>query len=419
MKTFAFSVLGCKVNDYEATVLKNKLIQNGYKEVSFKEVADMYVIFTCCVTNTAESKTRKMVHHARNTNPYAYVVAVGCLVQIKGDSKDFDVADLIVGSKDKDKLYNLISEGVKSKQVSELNNKFTELYLDTYPGKSRSFLKVQDGCNQFCSYCIIPYARGRESSANHLKIIEQARQLAKTSKELVLVGIHTGRYNDGEYKLFDLLKDLCQIDDLKTIRLSSIEVTEITDDIIELMKNSNKLAHHLHIPLQAGSNNILKAMNRPYTIEEYKERIACIRSQIKDVSISTDLIVGFPGESEEDFNETLNNLRDIKFSFIHCFPYARKTGTRADKLDGHLDERIKKDRLYKVQELEKKYTLEYRSIFLNKEMEMLVEKVDDEKIYGYVKEYFYVCARGKANVGDIVKVIIDEVNADEVLAHVS
>ena len=185
------------------------------------------------------------------------------------------------------------------------------------------------------------------------------------------------------------------------------------------MKNSDKLAHHLHIPLQAGSNNILKAMNRPYTVEDYKNRIAYIREQIKGVSISTDLIVGFPGESEDDFNETLNNLKDIKFSFIHCFPYARKSGTKADKLEGHLDERIKKERLYKVQELEKEYTLKYRSSFLNKEMEMLVEKVSDDKIYGYVKEYFYICTKGKARVGDIVKVTIDEVNENEVLAHVS
>lgn len=419
MKTFAFSVLGCKVNDYEATVLKNKLIENGYKEVSFKEKADIYVIFTCCVTNTAESKTRKMVHHARNTNPDAFIVAVGCLVQIKGDSKDFDVADLIVGSKDKDKLYDLIKDGIKSKDVSKLNNKFTELYLDTYPGKSRSFLKVQDGCNQFCSYCIIPYARGRETSANHLKVIEQAKQLAKTSKELVLVGIHTGRYNDGDYKLYDLLKDLCSISDLKTIRLSSIEITEIGDDIIELMKNNNKLAHHLHIPLQAGSDSVLKAMNRPYTIEEYKDRINYIRSQIKDISISTDLIVGFPNESEENFEETINNLKDIKFSFIHCFPYARKSGTKADSLSGHIDERIKKERLYKVQEVEKEFTLEYRSSFINKELELLVEKCDDNNVYGYVKEYFYVIAKGKGNIGDIVKVVIDEVDDNEVVGHVS
>ncbi len=419
MKTFAFSVLGCKVNDYEATVLKNKLIENGYQEVSFKEKADIYVIFTCCVTNTAESKTRKMVHHARNTNPDAYVVAVGCLVQIKGDSKDFDVADLIVGSKDKDKLFDLIKDGIKSKNVSQLNTKFTELYLDTYPGKSRSFLKVQDGCNQFCSYCIIPYARGRETSANHLKVIEQAKKLSKTSKELVLVGIHTGRYNDGEYKLYDLLKDLCAIDDLKTIRLSSIEITEIGDDIIKLIKTSNKLAHHLHIPLQAGSDSVLKAMNRPYTIEQFKDRINYIRKEIKDISISTDLIVGFPNESEEDFKETLDNLSDIKFSFIHCFPYARKSGTKADSLSGHIDERIKKERLYKVQEIEKQYTLAYRSSFINKEMELLVEKCDEENVYGYIKEYFYVCAKGKGNIGDIVKVIIDEVKENEVIGHVS
>ncbi len=419
MRSFAMMILGCKVNDYEATVLKNKLLENGYKEVSFKEKADIYIIFTCCVTNTAESKTRKMVHRARNTNPDAYVVAVGCLVQIKGDSYDFDAADLIVGSKDKDKLFDLIDKNVKTKVVSPLNNDFNNLTLESYPGKSRAFLKIQDGCNQFCAYCIIPYARGRETSGRHQDIIKQAKILAKTSKELVLVGIHTGRYFDGEYHLYDLLKDLCQIEELETIRLSSIEVTEINDDIIDLMLKSNKLAHHLHIPIQSASDEILKSMHRPYTIKEYKDRIAYIRNKINDISISTDLIVGFPGESEDLFNETIDNLKDIEFSFIHVFPYARKTGTLADKLDGHIDEKIKKERLYKVEDTQKPLTLKFINQFKGHTLKILVERKDEDFIYGYTKQYFYVKAKGNANIGDVVDVLIDEVANDEVLGHVS
>ena len=419
MKSFAMMILGCKVNDYEATVLKNKLLENGYKEVSFKEKADIYIVFTCCVTNTAESKTRKMVHRARNTNPDAYVVAVGCLVQIKGDSYDFDAADLIVGSKDKDKLFDLIDKNVKSKIVSPLNNDFNNLTLESYPGKSRAFLKVQDGCNQFCAYCIIPYARGRETSGRHEDIIKQARILSKSSKELVLVGIHTGRYFDGEYHLYDLLKELCEIEELETIRLSSIEVSEINDDIIDLMATNNKLAHHLHIPIQSGSDEILKSMHRPYTIKEYKDRITYIRSKIEDISISTDLIVGFPGESEELFNETINNLKDIEFSFIHVFPYARKTGTVADKIEGHIDEKIKKERLYKVENMQEPLTIKFINKYKGHNLKMLVEKKDNDYVYGYTKQYFYLKAKGDGNVGDVVNVVVDKVSSGEVLGHVS
>lgn len=419
MKTFAMMILGCKVNDYEATVLKTQLLEAGYKEVNYKEVADIYIIFTCAVTNTAESKTRKMVHRARNTNPNAYVVAVGCLVQIKGDSKDFDVADLIVGSKDKDRLFSLIDSNTKSKEVKPLNKNYENLYLESYPGKSRAFLKVQDGCNQFCSYCIIPYARGREVSANHNDVINEAKKLAKYSKELVLVGIHTGRYFDGEYHLYDLLKDLEKIEGLETIRLSSIEVVEVNNDIIDLIKHSSKIAHHLHIPVQSASNTILKAMNRPYTIEEYKDRIAYIRKEIPDISISTDLIVGFPGESDELFNETLNNLKDIKFSFIHTFPYARKKGTKADEIDNQVDERIKKERVNTILEFEKPYTRDFISKFINKEVKMLIEKIDDEYVYGYSKQYFYIKAKGNGQIGDIVDVIIDKIEDEQVIGHVS
>ncbi len=418
MKSFAIMVLGCKVNDYEATFLRNKMLKD-YKEVSFKEAADIYIIFTCCVTNMAEAKTRKMLHKAKANNPDAYVVAIGCLSQIKGDSEDFKDVDLIIGSSKKKDAYELINEHFKGDVVEKLEDvKFENLCLDSYPKKSRCFLKVQDGCNQYCAYCIIPYARGKERSADYEDLIKQAIILSKTNKELVLTGIHTGRYNDGKHNLYDLLKGLSEIEDLKTIRLSSIEINEISDEIIELMKNNSKLAHHLHIPVQSCNDVILKSMNRTYTIEEFINRINYIRKQIPDISISTDLIVGFPGESDELFKDTIENIKKIKFSFIHVFPYSRKKGTKADKFEGHLDSKIKKERVNQIIDINRELILDFNSKFINKELELLIEKKDDNYVYGYVKQYFYVKANGNGNIGDIVKIIVDEVNIDEVLGHV-
>ena len=420
MKTFAMMILGCKVNDYEATYLRNQLLNNNYQEVSFKNIADIYIIFTCCVTNTAESKTRKMFHRARALNKNAYIVAVGCLSQIKGNDDDFKDIDLVVGSYHKDDLFKLINDNYIGNLIDKNDNpEFEKLYFDKYPFKSRSFLKIQDGCNQYCSYCIIPYARGKERSGNYDDLIRQAKILSKTNKELVLTGIHTGRYNDGKHNLADLLRGLCAIEDLKTIRLSSIEINEISDEIIELMKDNPKIAHHLHIPVQSCNNEILKLMNRPYTIEKYMERINYIREKIDDISISTDLIVGFPNESIELFNNTINNLKKIKFSFVHVFPYARKKGTKADNLCGHIDNSIKKQRVNEVFAIQKDIEKEFINRFVDKELELLIEKKDDQYVYGYVKQYFYMKILGQGEVGDIIKVKIDKISDDEVLGHVA
>lgn len=417
MKTYAMMVLGCKVNDYEATYVRENM-NKYFSETDFKSKADIYLIFTCCVTNTAEAKTRKFIHAARRNNPDAYIAAIGCLSQIKSDSEVFEDVDLIIGSDSKDKIVDLILEGVKKNVVSkEISKDFEDLYIASYPTKSRSFLKIQDGCNQFCSYCIIPYSRGRERSGDHIKILQEARTLAKTNKEIVLTGIHTGRYNDGEYDLYHLLKDLCEIEELKTIRLSSIEITEINDSIIQLMKENEKLAHHLHIPVQTCSNAILKAMRRPYTIEEYIDRVEFIRSQIPAISISTDLIVGFPNENEMEFEETLENLRKIAFSFIHVFPYSRKAGTLADKMEGHIDPKIKKARVKQVMELEKGYTGAYHQTFIGKSVKVLVEKNDDRYSYGYSREYIYTKIEGNLEVGELYDVIIDRIENDEVIGH--
>ena len=418
MKTYGMMVLGCKVNDYEATYVRENMNRH-FTEVSFKDKADIYLIFTCCVTNMAEAKTRKFIHAARRNNPDSYIVAIGCLSQIKGDSEVFDDVDLIIGSDDKDRIVDLVLENVRVNNVHEkIDSSFEHLFIESYETKSRSFLKVQDGCNQFCSYCIIPYARGRERSGDHKILLKEAEVLAKKNKEIVLTGIHTGRYNDGEYDLYSLLNDLCQIRELETIRLSSIEITEISDQIIELMSENDKLAPHLHIPVQSLDDHILKAMNRPYSVEEYKSRISYIRSRIKDIAISTDLIVGFPGETDEYFENTLDNIKDIEYSFIHIFPYSRKSNTAADKMSDHIDPQVKKARLKTVETLQAEYTKKYHDRFLGKQVKVLVEKVQNGYSYGYSKEYIYTKINSALSVGDIYNVIIDG-TSDEVIGHVA
>ncbi|MBQ6559527.1 MAG: tRNA (N(6)-L-threonylcarbamoyladenosine(37)-C(2))-methylthiotransferase MtaB [Erysipelotrichaceae bacterium] len=418
MKTYAMMVLGCKVNDYEATYVREKL-NRSYQEVDFKEKADIYIIFTCCVTNTAESKTRKFLHDARRNNPDAYIVAVGCMSQIKGDSSDFDDADLLIGSDQKDKMIDLILNETKGSRVHEkISTEFEELFVESYPKKSRAFLKIQDGCNQFCSYCIIPYARGRQRCARHEDVLKQAEILARTNKEIVLTGIHTGRYDDGEYDLHHLLKDLVQIEDLHTIRISSIEMNEVTDEIIGLMKENNKIAHHLHVPVQALNDTILSKMNRPYTLEEYIERISFIHEQIPGISIGTDLIVGFPYETDEIFEEYLDALKKIRFAFVHVFPYARKKGTVADTFDHQIDNHKKKERVRQIIDLQQKLTKEHKKTFIGKTVKVLIERNDEDCSYGYSREYIYTKVPGIYPVGEIINVTIESAE-NEVIAYVA
>lgn len=419
MKTFSMMVLGCKVNDFEATYVKNELLKE-YKQVDFKERADVCIVFSCAVTNTAEAKTRKFVHQARRINPDGYIVVVGCLSQIKPNLKDFETVDLIVGSSNKDKIVSSIKERISRNYVDELKKpQFENLFIDNYPGKDRAFLKIQDGCNQFCSYCVIPYARGKERSCNHVDVLNEAKLLAKNFKEIVLTGIHTGRYFDGEYNLYMLLKDLIEIDGLETIRLSSIEINEISDEIIDLIASSNKIAKHLHIPVQSLSNSVLKDMRRPYTIEEYLNRINYIKSKVKDICISTDLITGFPNETDDVFNNSLKMLDQIQFSFIHVFPYSRKVGTLADKMDNHIDVNIRKKRVKEVMNKELQITKKVYSSFIDKNVEVLIEKVKDGYSYGYSKQYFYVEIKGEYKIGDIIKAKIISVSDKIVGEYVS
>lgn len=394
MKTYATLILGCKVNDYEARSFKEAM-DNDYLEVDFKEPADIYVIFTCCVTNTAEAKTRKFIHQARRNHPQAYIVTVGCYAQTKGNEKVFDEVDLVVGSKHKNRLKEFIDQRLTGKIIEDLRDAdFEELYIHKYKGRSRAFLKIQDGCNQYCSYCIIPYARGKERSLSHQRVISTAHQLAKTTKEIVLTGIHTGRYNDGEYNLEELLDELLNIDSLYHIRLSSIEITEVTDGIVKLLAQNGKLAPHLHIPVQSLSDKILKAMNRPYTVDEYITRIDQIKTAVPGISISTDLIVGFPEESDEEFAVTLANLKKIGFSFVHVFPYSRKKGTKADKMTGHLDENVKRQRVKEVIAVQREITKELADQFLGRRINVLIETSDGKYSFGHSDQYWPVRISG-------------------------
>ncbi len=416
MKKYAMMILGCKVNDYEASCIREKM-NRCFEETDFKDKADIYLIFTCCVTNTAEAKTRKFIHDARRNNPYAYIAAIGCMPQVKPDAEVFEDVDLLIGSDHKDEIVDLILSETRENLVSEtISSDFEHLWLESYIGKSRSFLKIQDGCDQFCSYCIIPYARGRQRCGDHEKLIEEAKLLAKQNKELVLTGIHTGRYDDGVYDLCMLLEELCKIEGLETIRLSSIEITEVNDRIIDLMKRNEKIAHHLHIPVQSCEDSVLKAMNRPYTIEGYMERVAQIRNEIPDILISTDLITGFPNESDESFEMTLENLKKIRFSFIHVFPYSRKTGTAADRMEGHVDPGIKKERARKVSMLQKTITKQIRKELCGRKVKVLIERCENDCSYGYCREYVYVKIKEICPVGQIVDAVITEAE-DEVIAE--
>lgn len=422
MKSYGICTLGCKVNTYEAESVNQQLKERGYIEKDFKEVCDIYIIFTCAVTNTASSKSRKKIHQAIRQNKDALICVVGCYVQIDVDNlqKD-DHIDILIGSKYKDKLVDYIEryENKQMNMVEELDNvPFEKLIVDSFEHQTRAYLKIQDGCNQYCSYCIIPYARGHERSMNPQEVVNEAKLLSLHHKEIVLTGIHTGRYGK-EYgvslaKLIKMILANCpQID---RIRISSIEITEIDEELIELIKNDKRVAAHLHIPLQSGDNRTLKRMNRPYTCEEFLNKITYIREQIPFISISTDLIVGFVQESEEEFAHTYEFLKECAFSFIHVFPFASKKGTKAYNMSGHVDNATKKLRSNQCLALSKNLNYVFASKFINQEVEVLVEGNDDNYSFGYTSEYIYVYIDEKIMPNTMVKAIITSIDKNRVYA---
>ena len=407
----AIHTLGCKVNIYESEYIINILKENGYQIVDFDSKADIYIINTCTVTNTSDKKSEKMIKRARKQNKDAIIIAMGCHAQIKGDNID---ADIIIGNKDKSKIISLIEEYQenknKIKRIYNLDNvSFEDMYISSFNSHTRAFVKIQDGCDAFCSYCIIPYARGPIRSKDPKTVIKEITSLVENGyKEIILTGIHTGKYG----------KDIIKIKNLYRIRISSIEINELTDPILDLIKDNKIIAKHLHIPLQSGSDKILKLMDRKYDLKFYKDRIEKIRKMIKDVSITTDLIVGFPNEDEKDMEDTLKFIKEIKFTKIHTFPYSKREGTKAASMENQIDETIKRKRVKTVLELSDQLEQDFYQSKLNKTEELIIEQTKDGKSYGYTSNYIKVEINSPLRPNEVISVKINKVNNKKVTGKI-
>ena len=402
--TVAFYTLGCKVNIYETEAIMGLFKERGYKIVPFDEEADVYVINTCSVTNTSDSKSRKIIRSAcKNKN--SIVVVMGCYSQAKKEEvSNIEGVSIVIGTKDKRKVIDLVDEYKKDKKqivkVEDVNKiPFENMMLDHFENHTRAFVKVQDGCNNYCSYCIIPYTRGNVRSKDINLVIEEVKKLCNNGyKEVVLTGIHTGHYGeDKEYDLTDLIRELSKIDNLYRIRISSIEITEITDKFLEELKTNKKIVDHMHIPLQSGTDKILKLMNRKYDMKYYFDKINKIRNIRPDIAITTDVIVGFPNETDEDFNDVVSNIIKIGFTELHVFPYSRRKGTRADLMDNQIDGNIKKQRVRMLLNISEEEKEKYYEKYLDSDDIVLTEKYMDGYLVGHLSNYGKVKFKGNEN----------------------
>ena len=419
----AFYSLGCKVNSYEIECLINMFKDKGYEIVPFKDKADIYVINTCSVTNTSDQKSRKIIREACKNNKDSIIIVMGCYSQLKyNDIKDIDNVKIILGTNYRTLIFDLIKEYKKSKKqiikIDDVKNiKFENIKLNKFENHTRAFVKIQDGCNNYCSYCIIPYTRGNVRSKDKNIVIDEIKSLVKNGyKEVVLTGIHTGHYGLDlkEYDFSDLLLEIEKIEGLERIRISSIEITELNDKFLNVLKNSKLIVDHLHIPLQSGCDKILKLMNRKYDMNYFFDKINTIRSIRKDIAITTDVIVGFPNETEEDFNITKENIKKIKFTELHVFPYSKRDNTKAALMNNQIDGNIKKKRVKELIEISNDLKNNYYSLFINTEKEVLVEKYKDDYLSGHLSNYGMVKFKGnKELINKIVKVeLVSYINGE-------
>ncbi len=413
MKTFYIKTLGCKVSSYESEFVRNLLIDKGYKEVN--ENADICIINTCTVTNTADNKSKQTINNIKKNNPTALVVAMGCFTQFRSNEiSELIDADIIIGNNDKSKILDYLDEYEKNHKriikFYEMNDvDFEDMEIKKYYIHHRAFIKIEDGCNNFCSYCIIPYVRGRVRSKDFNKCIMEVSDLVISGhKEVVLCGIHTGQYNSDGKRLSVLINRLSEIEGLERIRLSSVEIVELDDGMMDIIKNNNKFVSHLHIPLQAGSNHILKEMNRRYDRDYFLEMVDKIKSLRPGISLSTDVIVGFPGETEEDFNDTLDLCKKIGFSKIHVFPYSDRNGTVASRMKNKIPGNIKKERVHKLIELSNELEKEYFEKCIGSDVEVLIEEEKDGYYYGFTSNYIPLKLKGNYKINDIYKIKLDK-----------
>ena len=421
----AFITLGCKVNSYETDAISDLFSKRGAMVVSSKAEFDACIINTCSVTNQATAKSRKLIRSAIKSNPNAIIAVMGCYSQMaKDEVAKIDGVDIVLGNISKSEIVDLV---FKKKKENELINKVSNiLSYKTFENlspisfsKTRAFLKIEDGCNNFCSYCIIPYTRGPIRSKPYQDVINEINKIVENGyKEVVLTGIHTGKYNDNGVDFTALVKMILNETKLLRLRISSIELNEITDEFLYLLKTNKVVAEHLHLPLQAGSNHVLKMMNRHYSREEFIKKVNKIKEIKPNISITTDIIVGFPEETDEDFIDTINLCKEVKFSKIHAFPFSLRKGTKAEKLK-QINDKVKTDRMNILLQLDKELEEEYKLKFIGKTFEVIIETYHDIYQVGHTSNYLEVNIIYNENlIGQMVKVEITKYENNKLYGNI-
>ena len=421
MATVAFHTLGCKVNHYETEAIWQLFKENDYERVEFETNADVFIINTCTVTNTGDKKSRQVIRRAIRKNPDAVVCVTGCYAQTSpAEIMAIPGVDIVVGTQDRHKLISYIEDYKTSRQpingVGNImkNRKYEELEVPYFTDRTRASLKIQEGCNNFCTFCIIPWARGLMRSRDPKQVVSQATTLVNSGyKEIVLTGIHTGGYGEDlkDYNLAQLLRDLEEVENLERTRISSIEASQLTDEVIDVIDKSTKVVRHLHIPLQSGSDSVLKRMRRKYTMAHFSERLQKLHKALPGLAVTSDVIVGFPGETEEEFQETYDFIVKHQFSELHVFPYSMRTGTPAARMTDQVDEDIKNDRVHRLIELSNQLAKDYASKFDQTVLEVIPEEKGskDGKLVGYADNYMKIEFDGDESlIGELVKVKVIE-----------
>ncbi len=422
----ALYTLGCKVNQYETEAVLESFLQNGFSCVAFTDIADVYIVNTCTVTGLGDRKSRQIIRRAKTLNPDSVLVVMGCYAQTaREDILKIPEVDIVFGTKDRNRIYDEVKAFFNDRQRKNLvgdiyeQKDFEELKIDSFDNKTRAFIKVQDGCNRYCSYCIIPYARGNIRSRSLENSVNEAKRLVNAGfSELVLVGIHLASYGKEkkDVTLLDLIEELSKIDGLKRIRLGSLEPTIFKEEFIKRLAENEKVCRHFHISLQSGCDETLERMNRRYTADEYYEAVCSIRKVMPQAAITTDIMTGFPGETDEEFIKTFEFVKKVNFADAHIFKYSIRKGTKAAKMSNQVSPQLKEGRSKRLIELINACRMEYKNSFIGKEMDVLFERPYSE-IDGYyegkTENYLTVVAKGDASFeGKILKVKIEETSKD-------
>lgn len=430
MKKVAFYTLGCKVNQYETNAMIERFIKENYEIVDFEELSDIYVINTCTVTNMSDRKSRQIIRRVKQINPNSILVVTGCYAQVASkELEKIEEIDLIVGNTEKKDIVNIVEnykKDISSKyEISDINNQkeFVDFGTTTYTEKTRAVIKVQDGCNNFCSYCIIPYAKGRVRSRKLESVIDEIKSIAqKGIQEVVITGIHVASYGldfkDENIRLIDLLEEINKVEGIKRIRLGSLEPNIITDEFVQRLKNVDKICDHFHLSLQSGCTETLKRMNRKYTTEDFEKVVERLRNAFPNVALTTDIIVGFPDETDEEFNTTYEYLKKIKFYKMHVFKYSQRKGTRAAVMPNQIDGNIKEERSHKLIELSNRNEEEFLDRYIGKEVYVLLEQEEGEYIKGHTSNYLVVKAKGKELENKMLRVKITSREGDELIGKI-